>query len=209
MAEIEFFMNENDSYEFITFLVHSFSCEFIPEKSDSPPPFPRYITFEEVRHRIDEDEHYSRFFVLSNRWEKHPLCFDEINANDGRHLFVVSQKYGGPAFDFILSRSAIEGNLKWMVSGSFSDYSYYIVDKSYLADHSKYATFDRPEEMKTAYKEVQKYIKRNGIRSICEEDGRAGPWILNGALAEFEYGLWLRAGKWHFIPKKKKKKANK
>ncbi len=203
-------MNKNDSYEFIKFLIQTFLCEFVPEKSDSPPPFPKYLTFEEVQCKVEEDEHYSRFFVLSPKWEKYPLCFSEINTNDGKHFFTVDQRYGGPAFDFILARSVSEKDLKWMVSGSFADYHYYIRDKSYINDQSRYETFDRPEEMKTAYKEVQKYIKRNGVRSICEEDERSGPWILNGALAEFENGLWLRAGKWHFIPKKKKrKKANK
>ena len=206
MAEIEFFMNEDDSHEFIEFLIYSFSAEFIPEKSDSPPPFPRYLQQEEVHQRIKTDEHYSRFFVLSQRWEKHPLCFSEVNAKDGRHFYAVSERYGGPAFDFILSRTRSEGNLKWIISGSFADYPYYIRDKSFISDHSLYETFDRPAEMKTAYQEVQKFIRRNGVRSMCKEDSRAGAWILSGALADFENGTWLRVGDWHFEPKTRKAK---
>ena len=206
MAEIEFFMTKDDSHEFIAFLIHSFSAEFVPEKSESPPPFPRYSTQQEVERKLRQEDHYSRFFVLSPQWERHPLCFSEINANDGSHFFVVSQRHGGPAFDLILARSTSEADSRWILPGSFSDYPYYMRDKSYISDHSRYETFDRPAEMKAAYQEVQKYIRRNGVLSVCEEYGRAGPWILSGALTEFENGTWLRRGDWHFVPKTKKEK---
>jgi len=150
---------------------------------------------------MERDIHYSRFFVLSRQWERFPLVMDEIHANDGQHFFSVSQHYGGPAFDFILSRTYTEGDLRWIVSGSLSDYSYYIQDEAFFSDHSLYRTFARPEEMTAAHKEVRKYLRKNGYRSICRETGHTGPWIVSGALQEYESGTWLRGGDWHFEPK--------
>jgi hypothetical protein len=201
MAQTHFFMTRNDSLNFVSFLVDLVSAEFVPQQSGDPPPFPRYATMAQVQAQMERDIHYSRFFVLSRQWELLPLVFDEIHANDGRHFFVASQRYGGPAFDFIPSSEYSEGDVRWIVSGSFSDYSYYIEDKSFIGNHSRYRTFDRPEAMTTTHKEVQKYLRRNGRRSICLETGHTGPWIASGALKEFDNSTWLRIGDWHFEPK--------
>ena len=205
MAVTAFFMTDKEGMEFVSFLIDEFSAEFIPEKSNEPPPFPRYKELAEVRDRITRDVHYSRFFVLSPQWERYPLETSEVNANDGSYFFTVNQRNGGPAFDFVLSRTIERDGLKWMLPGSFSDYPNYMRDYSLGLDASECETFDRPESMKQAYKSVQKYLRRNGCRSICTEDGRAGPWVLNEAEAEFRLGIWLRTGKWHFEPRTKKR----
>jgi hypothetical protein len=163
-----------------------------------------------VQARIDEDagaSRFSRFHVLSPQWEEFPLQFDEVHANDGQHFFSVSPRYGGPAFDLIVSRTWTDGQQRWIVAGSFGDYPYYIVDKAFLADHSLYRTIQRPAAMAAAHKEVQKYLRRNGCRSVCREEGTTGPWILPGALREFEAGIWLRGGDWHYEPKGAKAKS--
>ena len=194
-------MTDKEGIDFIAFLINEFAAEFVPERSIYSPPFPRYKKLSQVRELIERDENYFRFFVLSHRWEVYPLKFDEIKANDGRHFFSVSQRYGGPAFDLILSRTRQDSGLTWIVPGSFSDYPYY-----YVPDDFHYETFDRPETMKQAYNEVQKYLRRHGCRSTCKEDGKTGPWVLAGAVCESESGVWLRMGNWHFEPKTKKRK---
>ncbi len=200
MAESHFFMTQGDSADFLSFLIERFSAEFVPERSDCSPPFPRYRTLTEVRARIDLDVGYSRFAVLSPAWERLPLAFNEIHANDGRHFFSVSSRYGGPAFDLILSRTWTDGR-GWIVPGSFADFPYYIEDKAFLTDRSLYRTFDRPDAMTAAHKELRKYLRRNGCRSASRETGHAGPWIIQGALREYEAGIWLREADWHFQPK--------
>ncbi len=204
MAHSHFFMAPDDSTDFVSFMIERFSAEFVPDRSASPPPFPRYTTVAEVQTRIDDDvraSRYSRFHVLSPRWEEFPLQFDETHANDGQHFFSVSLKYGGPAFDWIVSRTWSDERRRWIVGGSFGDCAYYIVDKAFLTDHSLYRTIQRPAAMVAAHKEVQKYLRRNGCRSVCREEGHTGPWILRGALREFEAGIWLRGGDWHYEPK--------
>ncbi len=209
MAESRFFMSRDDGTDFVSFLIERFSAVLIPHRSVSPPPFPRYTTVTEVQTRIDEDEHrccFSRFHVMSKQWEEFPLVFDEVNANDGQHFFSVSLQYGGPAFDLIVSRLWSDGDNRWIVAGSLSDYAYYVVDKAFLADHSLYRTVQRPATMVAAHKEVQKYLRRNGCRSVCREETHTGPWILKGALHAFEAGIWLRGGDWHYEPKNGKSK---
>jgi hypothetical protein len=196
MADSHFFMTRDDSTSFVVFLMEKFSAEFVPERSTCPPPFPRYTTLAEVQARIDRNVH--RFAVLSTSYELVPLAFHETHANDGQRFFSLRQRFGGPAFDLILSRTWTDGEQRWTVPGSFGDYPYYYVDDAFLADRSSpYRTMQRPVAMAAAHKEVRKYLRRHGRRSVCREDGRAGPWILLGALREFEAGLWLRIGDWH------------
>jgi hypothetical protein len=129
------------------------------------------------------------------------LSFDEVHANDGQHFFTVSMEYGGPAFDLILSRTWAENSRRWIVHGSFSDYPYYVVDKAFLADRSLYRTFDRPAAMTAAHNEVKNYLRRNGCRSVRRKMGYTGPWIMPGALREFQAGTSLGYADWPFEPK--------
>ena len=203
MAVSHFFMTREDSASLVGFLIERFSAEFVPERSAHPPPFPRYMTLPEVESRIDQDAHYSRFAVLSAQWEEHPLAFNEIHANDGQHFFAMSQRIGGPSFDLILARTCTDGERQWIVAGWFSDFPYYIVNNAHLTDPSQYRTVPRPAAMTKAHKDVQNYLRRYGCRSVCREEGHSGPWILPGALHEFENGMWLRGGDWHYEPKGK------
>jgi hypothetical protein len=202
-------MTWDDSDAFVLFLIEQFSAEFVPYRSENPPPFPRYATAAEVRFRIDEDvsnSHVPRFQVLSPQWEELPLEFNEVHANDGQHYFCVSQRYGGPAFDLIVSRSYGDGEGRWIVAGSFGDYSYYIADRAFLTNPSLYRTVPRPATMVSAHKEIGRYLRRNGCRSVCRETGQVGPWVLPGALREFDAGIWLRCGDWHYEPRRQANK---
>jgi hypothetical protein len=187
-------MTCEDSAAFLSFLIERFSSQFVPERSSSPPPFPRYSTLAQLETRIDIDVHSSRFAVLSAQWEQFPLAFNEVHANDGQDFFTVSMRYGGPAFDLLLSRTWTENGRKWMLHGSFSDYPYYVVDKAFLADRSLYRTFDRPVAMTAAHTEVKNYLRRNGCPSVRQKVGHNGPWIMPGALREFEAGTLLGFG---------------
>lgn len=202
MAEVHFFMTRNDSLAFVSFLIELVRATFVPERSLDPPPFLRLTSSEQVRIRMDQNiQRYYRFFVLSPQWERLPLVYDEIHANDGQHFYSVSQRYGGPAFDFLASGTYSEGEMQWIRAGWFSDYPYYIEDKAFLKDASLYRVFQRPEKMTVAFKEVQRYLRKNGFRSRCRETGHTGPWIGIDALKQHEAGMWLRGGDWHYEPK--------
>ena len=201
MTETHFFMTRADVLGLVSYLIDKHCACFVPEISFEPPPFPRYSSVNEVVSRVDKDQYHSRFFVLSSVWELHPLCALEVTTNDGAHYFVVSQKYGGPAFDLFLPKEAADGDSRFLIAGSISDYSYYIVDKAFLTDRSSYRAFDRPTPMIEAHKDVRRFLRTSGTQSVCSETGRAGPWIGSGALAEHRSGLWLRGGDWHYCPR--------
>ena len=194
-------MTSDDSADFLSFLIERLSAEFVPERSSFPPPFPRFSRLADVQAVSDKDPCYSRFAVLSPQWEQFPLFFDEVHANDGQHFFTVSMRYGGPAFDLILSRTWTENGRTWIVHGSFSDYPYYIVDKAFLADRSLYRTFNRPTAMDAAHKDVKNYLRRTGCQSFRKKTGANGPWIMPGALREFQAGTSLGFGESPFEPK--------
>ena len=127
----------------------------------------------------------------------------EVNAKDGRRYFSIDQRYGGPAFDFLVSQTSRENGKAYIVPGWFSDYPWFIKDKTYLADSSKYETFDRPQAMAEAFREVQRYLQKNAKRSVCRETAKVGPWVFSGALAAYDDGAWLRQGNYHFEPRMK------
>ena len=201
-------MTRDDSAHFVSFLIERFSAEFVPERSSSPPPFPRYSTWADVETRIDTDIHYSRFAVLCPQWEEFPLSFSETHANDGQHFFSVDPSYGGPAFDLILSRTWTENGRRWMLHGSLFDRPHYVVDKAFLADRTLYRTFERPAAMKAAHMQVKNYLRRNGCRSVHAKFGFSGPWIMPGALREFRAGTSLGFGGL-FEPKVRLSKSHK
>ena len=201
MAEVSFFMTHADTRAFVEFLIEEFEARFALDNCPAPDP-PIFRTADEVAALVEGSEFSPRFFVQSPLWDRHPLITTEVHTNDGRHFFSICQRYGGPAFDFILSRCDTEGDSSCIIPGWFSDYPWYIVDRSWLDDKSRYETFDRPEEMTDAYRAVQKYLRRNGKRSMDQDSGRTGPWILDDALVEYRRGAWLRQGDARLVPKR-------
>ena len=94
--------------------------------------------------------------------------------------------------------------LDYIIPGSFSDYPWYIVDKSYHDDFERYRTFDRPEEMASAYREVQKYLRRNGRWSYNHTWEQPGPWILQDAMRMHKSGVRLGVGDAQCVPRETK-----
>ncbi len=184
-------MTHRDTSEFAQFLAGAFAAKFTLD-GHSTPELPVFDSVEGVDGAVRSHEHGPRFFVSSPQWQRYTLSVRETRHADGRHLFYVDQRYGGPAFDFIVSREDSSGCL---YPGSFSDYPwYYVLQNSAI-------TFDRPRAMAAAYRGVQQYVRRHGRRSRCMETGRAGPFVLLHTRAAHERGLWLRRGDAHFEPR--------
>jgi hypothetical protein len=200
MTDTHMFMTKQDTVEFSSFLMKQYDAWLVLDESPMFP-LPEYKTDESVDHPLGASQYSPRFFVMSPIWQKHPLSVTKIKKQDGRTLYYVDQKYGGPAFDFKTCWDSVTDSEPFIVGGWFMDYAWYIVDKAHLQDQSKYRTFNRPDSMTQAHKDVRKYLRRNGRKSICRETGRGGPWILAGALEAHAQGTWLRQGDWHFDPR--------
>jgi hypothetical protein len=200
MAEIHFFMTVEDTRQFVEFLLERFGGTFFLDESPTPDP-PRFSTVEGLMALATASEWPLRFSFVSPLWERHPISTNEIYTNDGRHFWYINQRIGGPAFDFCTTKILTTDAISWIRPGSFTDYPWYIVDKASIEDTSCYATFDRPKQMKEAFEEVKRYMKRAGIRSTWREATVIGPWILSGARAAYDRGVWLRTGEDHYDPR--------
>jgi hypothetical protein len=193
MAEIQFFMDNDESFVLAAFLLEEFGIRFVPEKNPEPTPI-ELTTLHELRTHLASSPYAPRYFLLSPHWTKFPLYMHEIDSQ-GRHFFAVRQRHGGPAFDWIFARTFVHEEQNWIVPGMFSDYPWYMTNEG-VED-----TFTRPAAMKNAYKAITRFIRKGSCQSVCREHGFLGPWISAHALKAFHNGTWLRTGELHFEPK--------
>ena len=194
MAKTHLFMTLSDTRSFVEFLISEFTARFALDQGPTAEP-PVYYNANELIGLIEAAEYATGFFVLSPAWSQYPLSTIEVNANDGRHFFAIAQRYGGPALHFVTSCWRRVDEIGCIFPGSLFDYPWY-----YFRRGSS-ETFERPDTIKGASSVVQKYLRRNGSRSVCAETTKVGPWILRDAVAAHRGGTWLRQGNWHFKPK--------
>ena len=192
MAEVHFFMTHDDTREFAQFLVDEFRATFTFD-AHATAELPVFASADEVERVVRSHEYAPRFFVMSTDWQRYILTVSETHHTDGRHLFYVNQRYGGPAFDFIVSREDRPSG--YCTPGSFSDFPWYYIRRG---DPERFA---RPAAMAAAYRAVHAYVRQHGRRSHCVETGRPGPFILPHARSAHEQGMWLRRGDHHFEPR--------
>jgi len=191
MAEIHFFMTQSDTLNFCRFLSDNFSCVFTMDGADTPK-LTKFNNPKKVSGAYDPDGYPARFFFTSPLWSRWPLLTQEIHHHDGRHRWYVRQRYGGPAFDFSISKCRSGSGDLQIITGWISDYPWYYI----RTDDPK--TFNRPESMSQAFNSIKKFIRSNGKRSYCLEISKHGPWIIEGALTALEDGATLRQGEYHF-----------
>jgi len=192
MSDLRFFMTHSDTEEFVSWLIAEFRSTFVPA-SHPTSAFPTLTTSAEISRYIAERRNPQRFFVLSDVWQLYPLSTSQVHHNDGTSAYYVDQRYGGPAFDFVLSRSA-SSEADVIIGGGFGDYA------SYYLRRGSPDSFPRPAGMAKAFRAAQNYMRRAGRRTVSAELGHAGGWALRGALAAHEAGAWLRLGDFHFHP---------
>jgi hypothetical protein len=119
MGDIHFFMTRKDTEAFLEFLVSEFASSFVPSWSYEPV-FPEFRTTTEALNYVDSAPHRLRFFVRSDRWTLQPLSNSVIiPKGGGTPYYSIDQRYGGPAFDLLLSRDEIGKKdtvyRRWMV----------------------------------------------------------------------------------------------
>jgi hypothetical protein len=194
MAEIHFYQTEQENFETIDFLINKYKVRFVPEKNQEKD-YCELATLGDIKRHLEDYEYAPRYFILSNEWSQFPLFQSKLVKDVDFLYYYIMQRHGGPAFDFIFSRTYMRNDKKWIIAGSISDYPWYYEDDDIQKE------FPRPERMKEAFTEISRYLKKGSKKSICKEKGFPGPIIRKEALSKFEEGTWLRAGDLHFIPK--------
>jgi hypothetical protein len=170
MSEVAFFMNRQDTSEFVGWLVASLELRFIDEWAHELP-LPCRCEAEEVVATIFGVGHHRRFALIHPDWSPHPLQSSRIVSQNGsRPYHSLCQRYGSPSFDLIASRVALtDEGTPFIVRGTFSDYPFYYLERG------SPTTVQRPEEMAAIWKQVQSYLRRNGRRTIRRERQSVGP----------------------------------
>jgi hypothetical protein len=198
MAECQSIMSPADIIEFAAFLFSEFDVRFHVDDSTSPTP-QTLSAVNELRAFLDEHSMPPLLHVTSPQWTVRSLETQPIQANDGRRYFAVRQRYGGPAFVWMLSRHLRKESGSFFTSGTFTDYPWYYVR------HGSSETFDRPNPMTEAYNDVMTYIRRTSIRSRWtrgldepHQFSRPGPWVGQHAVEQHRSGVALGPdNEWH------------
>lgn len=179
MAQISFFMTEDETYSIVQFLIDEFKAQFTPEKN-SDLNFPVFQNINDIKNN-KEVSGYKRYFVTSKNWGNYPFIFKELNLK-GYHYFYIDLHYGGPSFDLIFPRTFEENGKRWIIAGMISDFPLYYLDNQHTT------TIKRPVAMAEAYKKITKYIKKGGSQSIHTKGRFKGPIISAEVLKEFQAG---------------------
>jgi hypothetical protein len=180
MPQLDVFFDESDTTELIRKLLER-SCYLVPDLN-----FPYPSADEWIIHNVDE---YLRcraqtpeglFFALSPEYSVSPLEFREIQK-EGRKVFYISQKTGGPTLDLFLSKSFDKGGKRYLSSG-FIGYHPEFWNTATRRMESP------PQPLKTLFSEIRRELKKHGIR---KSSGKRTFWIGKAAQIATKNGAIL------------------
>lgn len=189
MAELQFFATVEDHELIVTELISRWGVSLVVDDLPSPDPL-RLVAVSEVLGLIRESKFGSRMFATSSHWGAEPLRRVETKKQDGTSRWYVHGRYGGPSLDYIANRDDLGGR-SYLIPSSVATFPTY-----YLSTGEQKC----PAELKDCFAAIRRLVLRSGKRSVAQEVGKLGPFILPGALAAYQSGLWLRVGEWHHAP---------
>ncbi len=175
MAEFNFIATQADTLTFAEYLFSQFApCVHVDQ---SPTSTPATITSTSALTALLSQTSYPPLlFITSLRWGDAPLYTTEVHTDDGRYFFAIRQRYGGPAFTWMLSRELDDDDGgRILTAGMLSDYPWYYLKP----DHPE--TIDRPTEMSRDYRMICSHLRRQSVRTRFHSSGRFGPWLLPDA----------------------------
>ena len=150
MAELDFILINNEQAKLIDYLLE-LKAMFIPSLDYERPEFLELINREEIEKTINSLDLNGPIFLLWENISRYPLEFDSI-TKEGKKIYYLMQRYGGPYIDFGPCKIFVEGKDKFITSGSIGHYAKYWIEE--LDDNIKVS-----EEIKSKYKEITKFIK--------------------------------------------------
>jgi len=189
MAELHFFATVEDHELIVNELALRWNASFLVDETPSPDPSQLFAA-SEILGLIRSSEHGSRLFASSSRWNPEPLLRMQTKKLDGSTRWYVRGRYGGPSLDYI-ARREYPGESTYLVASSVATFPTY-----YLSSGEQKC----PAELKDCFAAIRRLVTRLGTRSVVQETGKPGPFILPGALASYQGGQWLRVGTWHHAP---------
>ena len=176
MPEMKLFMTEKDELELIRFVLGQ-ECWLIPDIDyDSP----RHQNISTERQFRDYRKRARLFFIVRDDILKSPLEMRRI-SKDGRTVFYIGQRRGGPTIDFLTSGTFIEKDQRFIRPGS-------------LGHHPTYwNTLERkmvkpPAKFREVNKHLSRFVRETARHLVVE---RHSIWLWTEAEKEVRRGAKL------------------
>ena len=172
MPDLVMYLTEDDQRRFVDFVLGT-GAFLIPDMHVENPSFPTIVSlaqYESYRARL-----VSKYYIQRDDFTRFSPTARSIQQ-DGRMIYYVSQREGGPFVDFSGGGTHQENDCTVVRAGGFGHYpTYFQADVEYPA----------PETLKRYHAELRKYLLRGAMRL-----GRTKtkPWILAGAVEAIHSG---------------------
>lgn len=148
MPEINFYLDEGDKIDLMSFVFSEGGC-IIPNLRYEKASFPLIKSIEEYKLYVNRS---LLFFIVHDSYSRESLTWEKFNK-EGKELFYIPQRYGGPTIDFYSPGKIEKDGIPFIGPGSVSYYpSYYSIVRG--------AKMDAPEAQKVLYKKISKEIKK-------------------------------------------------
>lgn len=154
MAQIDFFLCNSDRIDFIK-QCFSHGYHVVPDINYQTKKYLEAST-------IEEYEVYCKnvpyLFMISDRFSSYPMEFDSFTKEGEGEIFFLKKRYGGPTIDFY---SPIRGEFenKIVGPGFLGIYPFFYSQEDKITSGN---------EVKDAYKDLMKVIKKMSVRVILE-----------------------------------------
>jgi hypothetical protein len=148
MAQLDFYLNEKDKAELASF-IFSEGGYLIPNINYEKP---EYFELKVLEDYIPYSSQNIVLFIAHNDFFKSSLTWESF-TKDGKKLYYMPQRYGGPTVDLYSPGLIIRDGVKFIGPGNISFYSTY-----YDSLDSK--KVEAPAELKFFYKMLTAYIKK-------------------------------------------------
>lgn len=171
MAEMDFYINDNERKKMFEFLI-SENFKLVPDMRyyldkydfvESPEDFLRYIENVTVR-----------FFILSHKYSIYPLYLTQ-NRYMSEAAFYVNQRWGGPYIDLALYRGFADDAA---IKCKCTTLTYY---SRYIKLQEEYQEFKATNDLITNFDRIVKYLKSKCKRIKVENRWY---WVGNEVLGE-------------------------
>ncbi len=192
MAQIDFFMTDEDELEFVEFVFRETQIRFVPKLKYSSKEHIELTNIDEyIESREKRFRDYGRrialwYFLVSEEFNFTGFDFSKIDWDDGRITYSVIQRNRGPYIDFDSHNYYEENGEKRIVPASISIYSNFW-------DPDEEVNVKAPQELRDVYNKLVKYVKKMSYKttpvktSIIWATKRAAELYEKGWVLEYTY----------------------
>lgn len=174
MAQMDFYLSRQDKIELVEFLFLK-GAKLVPSLHYPTEGYIELSTLDEYEKHVDENIliHITHPSFTTRRLEM------DFFEKDGKRVFYICQRYGGPTIDFYSPGKIIENGISFIGPGFISIYPYSWNGKEKVPASS---------ELKSFYKDTSTFIKN---RSTRLKNGRREYQITTGTIQAIQNGYKL------------------